>query len=172
MICDVRLRMRGLRMNNNLLGMTLIACLLLASCGPNDTTTGKRSQPESAGEHETKSRNSPSAVVPHFWFDYNGQPDPGRRVWVHVDDSTWTEVYPNGNESRYKIGDRTTVQGMRGTTVRKVAGDPQETWTLNDGSFEVFIPDKDNPRLNLAFRHYQNGRWTEWQLLALIHRIE
>ena len=159
-------------MNTNLFGTMLIAWVLLVGCGQEASNTGTGSQTGSAGRDEAGPQKRASTAVQHFWFDYKAQPDPGRRVWVHVDDFTWTELYPNGNQSRYKTGDQTTIQGMTGTTVRKVAGDPNQTWTLNDGSFEVFIPDKDCARLMLAFRHYRDGRWTEWQPLALILPIE
>jgi hypothetical protein len=36
----------------------------------------------------------------------------------------------------------------------------------------LIVPDKSNPRLILAFRHFQNGKWTPWRPLALINPIE
>lgn len=159
-------------MRENLFTAMLVAWMLLLGCAQNASNRGSANSMASRGAQAIGGLKNASTAVQHFWFDYRSPPDPGRRVWVHVDDSTWAELYPNGNQSRYKTGDRVTVQGITGTTVRKVAGDPNQTWTLNDGSFEVFIPDRDSPRLILAFRHYQNGRWTEWQPLAFIQPIE
>jgi hypothetical protein len=156
-----------------LLRLMLLGCLLLVSCGGDNNAKAPNPSPEKSAEAQQVALKKETArVVQHFWFDYNAEPNPGKRIWVHVDDSTWTELYPNGSQSRYKTGERTVVGGMTGTSVRKVAGDPNETWTLNDGSFEAFIPDKSNPRLILSFRHFQNGKWTDWKILALIHPIE
>jgi hypothetical protein len=152
--------------------LMLLSWTVQVASGQPAANTGTDRGKTTESPKEATPQKKTSAVVQHFWFEYRSEPEPGRRVWVHVDDSTWTELYPSGTLSRYKIGDRTTLQGMNGTIVRKVAGDPKQTWTLNDGSFEVFIPDKDSIRLILAFRHYQDGKWTEWKPLALIHPID
>ncbi len=90
-----------------------------------------------------------------------------------MDDVTWVVLYPGGTVARYKTGERVVVgQGLTGTVAKKVAGDPRETGTLNDGSFEIFIPDRTNSRPILAFRHFQDGQWTDWQPLAVIHPVE
>ena len=109
--------------------------------------------------------------VTHFWFDYNYQPHPGKRVWMLVNPKIWVEFYPNGLQSRYKVLDRTAVDGKSGTIVSKFSGDTDETQTLNEGSFEAFIPDKGD-KLPLYFRHRMNGQWSDWQLLTDINIIE
>ena len=165
---------RDVNMKQKILEVLAAGVVFLAGCATNPSRhDGSVEQSEPAKPAKTRPRdNSPNPVV-RFWFEYNAEPNPGQRVWMRVDNSTWVELYPNGTQSRYQTKERAVVgQGLRGTVVRKVAGDPRETWTLNDASFEVFIPDKENPRLILAFRHFQNGQWTEWQLLAIIHPIE
>src|SRR5207249_4135936 len=42
--------------------------------------------------------------VPQFYaFDYDADPQPGKRYWVRVDDSTWIERYPDGFQSIFKV---------------------------------------------------------------------
>jgi hypothetical protein len=83
--------------------------------------------------------------VPNFFFfDYNAEPQPGKRLWLRVDDQHWIERYPDGTESKFKILGRMLVQAELGTVVVKIAGDPNKTSTPNDGTFYVFIPDKGN----------------------------
>jgi len=116
----------------------------------------------------------PDAAKPlaHFWFDYNSQPHPGKRVWVRLNETTWVVLYPNGVQARYRTKGREEVRGLRGTVVEKFEGDPNETGTPNDGSFQIFIPDRDNQQLLLSFRHFQNGAWQPWQPLAPVIPIE
>jgi major membrane immunogen (membrane-anchored lipoprotein) len=75
-------------MKKNLFRVMIVAWMLLVSCGQKATNTGTGNQTASAGEHETGLKKKASATVQHFWFEYKAQPDPGKRVWVHVDDST------------------------------------------------------------------------------------
>lgn len=83
--------------------------------------------------------------IPNFFcFDYEGEPQPGKRLWLRVDDQHWIERYPDGLESKFKILGRMKVQRESGTVVVKVEGDPEKTHTPNDGTFYVFIPDKGN----------------------------
>ncbi|HVY68385.1 MAG TPA: basic secretory protein-like protein, partial [Verrucomicrobiae bacterium] len=88
--------------------------------------------------------NSPK----QFWFDYKGEPTPGRRDWTRQD-TTWTETYPNGVASRYQITGRATVDGTSGTLAVKTGGDEQKTLTDNGGAFQVFIPDVGSARMVL-----------------------
>jgi hypothetical protein len=132
-----------MNIKTTLLRLMFLGCLSLASCGKEKSGTDPKPGAEKSAESlEVPAKKEPAKIVEHFWFDYNHEPNPGKRIWVHVDDSTWTELYPNGSQSRYKTGERAVMDGLTGISVRKVAGDPNQTWTLNDGSFEAFIPDK------------------------------
>jgi hypothetical protein len=91
---------------------------------------------------------------------------------MKVDKTTWVVLYPNGVQARYKVTDRTAINGQTGTVASKFAGDPAQTQTLNDGSFEAFIPDKGNARMPFYFRQRINGQWHDWQYLAEIQLIE
>jgi hypothetical protein len=83
--------------------------------------------------------------VPNFFcFEYEAEPQPGKRLWLRVDDKHWVERYPDGLESKFKILGRMKIMGESGTVVAKIAGDPARTNTPNDGTFYVFIPDKGN----------------------------
>jgi hypothetical protein len=88
--------------------------------------------------------------VPNFFcFDYEGEPQPGKRLWLRVDDKHWVERYPDGLESKFKILGRMKIMGESGTVVVKIEGDPMRTNTPNDGTFYVFIPDKGNVEMVL-----------------------
>jgi hypothetical protein len=111
------------------------------------------------------------AKVPNFfYFDYNFEPMPGRRLWLRVDDKSFIERYPDGTESRFRILGHAQAHDMPGTVVVKMAGDPEKTLTQNDGSFQVFIPDKGNEVMALLFRH-GDGEWSE-KGLTLIQKVE
>jgi hypothetical protein len=102
------------------------------------------------------------AVVPNFfYFDYPFQPQPGKRLWLRVDDEHWIERYPDGTESKFKILGRTIARGESGTVVGKIEGDPSRTSTGNDGTFQVFIPDKGNKELAILMRYAGQGK-SEW----------
>jgi hypothetical protein len=120
----------------------------------------------------TGGKSKAPPAVTHFWFDYNYEPYPGKRVWMKVDKTIWVEFYPNGLQSRYKVKHRDAIEGQAGTVVSKFAGDPSETKTLNEGSFEAFIPDKVHRKMPLYFRHRIGNRWDDWQFLTDIYLIE
>src|SRR5829696_3296124 len=72
------------------------------------------------------------AVVPNFfYFDYPFQPQPGKRLWLRVDDEHWIERYPDGTESRFKTLGRTIARGESGTVAGKIEGDSARTGTEN-----------------------------------------
>jgi hypothetical protein len=79
-----------------------------------------------------------------FFFEYDAEPQPGKRLWLRVDDKHWVERYPDGLQSKFKILGRMKIKGENGTVVVKIEGDPAKTNTPNDGTFHVFIPDKGN----------------------------
>lgn len=102
------------------------------------------------------------AKVPNFFsFDYPFGPQPGKRLWLRVDDKQFIERYPDGSESRFKILGHATVREMGGTIVVKTEGDPEKTQTDNNGGFQVFIPDKGNDEMAILFRHVGGGQ-EEW----------
>ena len=147
--------------------MTLVAAAFALSI----LSTGCR---EAATAKSTHTQPANVAAVPlhHFWFQYNGQPDPGRRVWMQMDHETWAELYPNGSVSRYRAEGRTIVNGENGTAVRKFKGGEKETLTPNDGSFEVFIPDKTATNRILFFRQSRPDTPSRWVALAPIKTID
>ena len=153
--------------------LLFLAPLLALVCSCNSQTerdsTGSAGQPEVTAMEAAPPRDNSTR---HFWFDYRGEPDPGRRVWMRVQDDVWAELYPNGNISRYRRSGRVPINGEEGTTVQKFEGAPFETLTFNDGSFEVFIPDRTSTNRILGFRHRQNGEWGPWTGLARIIPIE
>lgn len=121
-------------------------------------------------------RTSPPAAYPafspsKFYFEYGGEPEPGRRKWRQLNPTIWIEQYPSGHETVFTVIGRATIKGNRGFVVRKVAGDLEKT-LVSDNTFEVFIPDRDAEELWAMFRHYINGEWLEWQNLAEITYLQ
>jgi hypothetical protein len=121
-----------------LAAVTALLAGVRAQSGPQERTKLPEGVSEITKEHlRTK--------VPNFFcFDYEGEPQPGKRLWLRVDDKHWIERYPDGLESKFKILGRMKINGESGTVVVKIEGDPDRTGTPNDGTFYVFIPDKGN----------------------------
>ena len=68
---------------------------------------------------------------------------------MRADDKHFLERFPVGPDSIFKILGHTKVREMTGTIVVKVEGDPESD---NDGSFQIFIPDKGNKEMAILFR--------------------
>ena len=102
--------------------------------------------------------------VPSFYyFDYAGEPTPGKRLWLRVSAKKWIERYPDGSESTFVALGHATVNGVGGTIVVKTAGNTETTGTPNDGHFQAFIPDKGSGRMRHLCRNsaYGNQQWTD-----------
>jgi hypothetical protein len=105
--------------------------------------------------------------VPNFFsFDYPFPPLPGKRIWLRVDDKTFVERYPDGTESRFTILGRARARDVDGVIVAKAAGAVEKTETVNDGGFQVFIPDKDARPRAILFRHLGGLEPPEWKDMA------
>ncbi|MHC1767439.1 MAG: hypothetical protein AB9869_24695 [Verrucomicrobiia bacterium] len=143
--------------------------LLLAGCGPAQNPGS--SVGSTRGLHSEAARRDTSQIE-HFSFAYPHQPQPGNRIWINVRQTNWVEVYPDGSQSRYRLLGRETIDGQSGIVVVKTAGEAETTWTLNDGSFQAFLPDKDNARRVLYFRNRIDGQWQPWRPLAEVEPIE
>jgi hypothetical protein len=49
-----------------------------------------------AEEFPAVTKEHPTQMVPHFFcFDYPAGDEPGKRIWLRIDDKTWVERYPN-----------------------------------------------------------------------------
>jgi hypothetical protein len=111
-------------------------------------------------------RDQLTAKVPNFFcFDYPFNPQPGKRLWLRVDDKSFIERYPDGTESRFFILGHTKARDTEGTIVVKLAGDPAKTFTANDLSFQIFIPDKGNAEMAILFRDIERGQ-PDWLDMA------
>jgi hypothetical protein len=103
-----------------------------------------------------------SRVPNFFFFDYPFDPHPGKRLWLRVDDEHFVERYPDGTQSRYRIIGHATVRGMDGTITSKISGNEAATQTSNNGSFQVFVPDKGGAEMAILFR-IDRGPDAEWR---------
>ena len=111
-------------------------------------------------------RDQLTTKVPNFFcFDYPFNPQPGKRLWLRVDDKSFIERYPDGTESRFFILGHTRARDMEGTVAIKLAGDPAKTFTANDLSFQIFIPDKGSAEMAILFRDADRGQ-PDWLDMA------
>jgi hypothetical protein len=107
-----------------------------------------------------------------FWLDYPHQPEPGRRYWLQIDNYTWIEQYPSGASTKFRIVGRAQVKGSDGSLLLEVQADPNKTGVQPDGSFQVFIPDKNSLGTDALFRHLIKGEWREWRTLGEMNVIK
>jgi RNA polymerase sigma factor (sigma-70 family) len=108
-----------------------------------------------------------TTVVPHFFTVAY----PKKNLWLRVDDHHWVERYPDGTESGYEVLGRTKARGRPGVVISKVSGDPKKTGNENDGSFQVFIPDKGAAGLDVLFRHVGQAD-DDWYFLGVMRGVE
>jgi tetratricopeptide (TPR) repeat protein len=102
----------------------------------------------------------PSGSPTYFCFDYQFEPEPGKRIWIRVDEKAWIERYPSGKESRFTILKHSTVEQITGTIVEQI----------KERDFHVFIPDKTDGRMDLKFK----APWTEgnWRFIGEMKNVE
>ena len=109
-----------------------------------------------------------SKVPNFFYFGSDDDPD-SKRIWLRIDSKHFIERYPNGMESKFKILGRTKIEGVHGTVLAKIGGDEQQAGTPNDGSFQVFLPDRGSSSMQFRFRQNQDADWNE---LAEMKKVE
>jgi hypothetical protein len=123
-----------------------VAMVLAAwACLPQAQSEEPAKLPE--GVTELRKEHLRNKIPNFFFFDYEGEPQPGKRLWLRVDDKHWIERYPDGLESKFKMIGRMKIMNESGTVAVKIEGDPNRTNTPNDGTFFVFIPDKGNTEM-------------------------
>jgi hypothetical protein len=94
--------------------------------------------------------------------------DDGKRYWLRVDDKHFIERYPDGFESKFRILGTATVKEKKGIIAAKIAGDMEKTGTENDGSFQVFIPNKGQKEMRSMYRSGEDGEWGELAELSSV----
>jgi hypothetical protein len=100
-------------------------------------------------------------TVPNFfYFDYQAEPEPGKRLWLRIDDKTWIERYPSGKESKFQVLGRATVEKVEGIVVERA----------DDQGLDVFIHDKGGEKMEIKFR--EAGKTGDWSLLGEMKKIE
>ncbi len=99
--------------------------------------------------------------VPNFfYYDYNFEPEPGKRVWIRANDRQFLERYPSGKETAYDVLGRSTVEQMVGTIVIRVEA-IDTTAATSPKEFRVFIADKTLESRRIYFDHpdFNSGNW-------------
>lgn len=141
--------------------LATLAALLAAACFAHAKDEPKTPPKLPEGISELTKEHLLSKVPNFFAYDYPYQPQPGKRLWLRVDDGHWLERYPDGKDSIFKIVGRTTARGQSGIVVVKIEGDPEKTRTDNSGRFQVFIPDKGNKEMAILFRLGWEEDWKD-----------
>lgn len=117
-------------------------------------------------------REQLNTKVPHFYcFEYRGEPQPGKRYWLRLNDTTWIERYPDGLESTFRVLGHTSANGAEGTVVVKVSGDEEQTGTDNEGGLQAFIPDKGSKVMHHWYRNARRGD-EQWNDLGEMLSVE
>ena len=106
-----------------------------------------------------------------YCFDYKANPDPGRRYWKRTSEKTWSETYPSGIKSTFKVLGHATVNGIEGTIVVKVSGTESLTGTDNQGGLQAFIPDKGSALMHHFYRNTGRGD-TKWHDLGPMLNVQ
>lgn len=110
--------------------------------------------------------------MPNFYcFEYEGEPLPGKRYWLRVNDGTWIERYPNGMQTKFAVVGHLKVGDTEGTLVVKVSGDTETSGTDNHGGLEAFIPDKGSALMHHLYRNLARGD-ESWNDLGPMTNVE
>jgi hypothetical protein len=135
---------------------------LFGFCALGLALAGNSASADEKGKLAEVTKNDLNSKVPNF-FSFGS--DDGKRVWLRVDSKHFVERYPSGVESKFKMLGRTKLDGVQGTVLAKVGGDEQEAGTPNDGSFQVFIPDRGNAKMEFRYRSNPDAEWTAYMEL-------
>jgi hypothetical protein len=89
--------------------------------------------------HPDKDKSPSLKRVPNFFsWNYTFEPEPGKRIWIRVDDATFIERYPSGYENRFRILRPETVDGIDGIVLQ-----------ISDSSMQAFVPYKPADGANI-----------------------
>ena len=77
-----------------------------------------------------------------------------QRMWRRVSPTMWNEVYPDGRYSQFPVLGHATVNGTPGVIAAK-----------DDGSFEVFIPDKGG---RMVHQIGSGGIWSDYMQMEKV----
>ena len=158
----------------NFNGILAAACLAMVAIHPGPVSGVPALEPSSATSETLVplTREQLVSSVPHFYiFDYEGDPQPGKRYWLRVNDTTWVERYPDGLQSTFKVLGHARINDTEGTVVVKVSGSPRRTGTENDGGLQAFIPDKGSAVMHHWYRNIDRGD-IEWNDLGPMYNVE
>jgi hypothetical protein len=122
----------------------------LLSAEAQTTSSRPQTQPESANA------NAPSEF--YFIYNYGDGRERGRHDWRRIDQNTWIEKFPNGDENYIKVIGPTTVGGQDGTLLQ----------LARDKAMEYFIPNLGSQPMLLKIR--TDG--VSWQVLGEMQDIK
>jgi hypothetical protein len=155
-------------------GIFAVACAVMLVAHP-DVVLGRRpveAEVVPAERVVPLTKEQLVSSVPHFYiFDYDAEPQPGKRYWLRVNDTTWIERYPDGFQSTFKVLGHTRVNETEGTLVVKVAGSARKSGTDNHGGLQAFIPDKGSTVMHHWYRNIERGD-EDWNDLGPMYNVE
>src|SRR6266542_4335497 len=106
--------------------------------------------PIPAKDAQARFPESKETRVNSFTYQAADPTNAGPRYWRRsVSGDGWVERTPAGDESFFQIDKRTNYGGCDGTVVSKI-GEP---------NFQLLIPDRGCPNMELKFRRSTNGNW-------------
>jgi hypothetical protein len=99
------------------------------------------------------------AKVPNFFvWDYQFEPEPGKRIWIRVDEKTFVERFPSGKENRFAILGRANREEVEGIIVQ-LAGSP----------LQAFVPIKGGDPMRFYERASEDD---PWQFMGAMQKVE
>ncbi|HUT14012.1 MAG TPA: hypothetical protein VMY42_26225 [Thermoguttaceae bacterium] len=148
-----------------------IGLLAVAATSFSQNPASADNQKESATEFAKVTDEDIAKMPSFYYFDYPYDPLPGKRLWLRIDKQFWVERYPNGLESRFRIIGRSAVNGIDGTVVVKISGNPEKTGTDNQGGLQAFIPDRDSKEPEHRYRNLARGdkEWVSLGEMKCVH---
>ena len=119
----------------------------------------KRTLPE--GVTEVTPEHLVGKIPNFFYYDYNFDPEPGKRVWIRTNDNLFLERYPSGKENAFEVLGRATAEQLEGTIAIRIEPMDQAASGATPKLFRVFIADKTLETRRIYFDHpdYNSGKW-------------
>jgi hypothetical protein len=151
--------------------VTAVAALLAVPCLARSGEEPQRRGDLPGGVTEVTKEDLRSRVPNFFCFDYEFGPQAGKRLWLRVSGKRWVERYPDGLETSFRMLRRAREDGVNGTIVVRLIGDPEGKGAEEDDRFQVFIPDKGDEPMRLFFRTVGDGPG-DWTFLGEMKKVE
>ena len=91
-------------------------------------------------------------------YIYSLIPEPGKRQWDRIDETTFQEAYPSGKKTLFQIQGEMSLEDTNGTLA-----------VIEGGDLQVFIPDKNSRAMRLKMRA---GTAKPWAFMGVMKEVK